>query len=345
MIKTIVAWDLGATKCTAGIVEINEDTQTLYCKKHFTIKLTTAHSLEDLTKQIEMGLDYAMASADAICIGAAGHYDGEFLLLENAYPYPMHFAKLAKQRLWPTYAIIHDYAPIVCATFTAYMDQPKNIKHLNACAARPQGRRVALGIGTGLGLKDGVLFENGDFWLGQNEIGHIGISVPPSTQSDYLKRHQELMTFLRTSLSSINQPLTFEKILSGSGTARLYQFFYSDKKDITPEEVGLKMREGQVPELLDAFAWYAGLFVGTVQLSFMPEGGVWITGGVALKNLAVFDRPDFMAGIYASPAYRVQREAYPLGILCNHEHALMGCGYYASKRLLNKTRQILRPTG
>lgn len=334
--KKIFAWDLGATKCTAGIVEYNPETSALTCKNHFTVKLLQANSLENLISQIETGLEFPMNSADAICIGAAGHFDGECLLLENAYPYPMPFAKIARQHAWPAYAIVHDYAPIVCATFTSYMDQDKNIKRLNTYEMKPEGRRVALGIGTGLGVKDGVLFANGDFWLGKNEMGHIGVPMPPMADKFHLQRHNELIRFLQEKIvHQSNQPLTFEKILSGAGTVRLYQFFYSDDDELTPEAVGLKMREGHVPEMMDAFAWYAGLFVGTIQLSFMPEGGVWITGGVALKNLDVFDRPDFFAGINASPAYRLQREEYPLGILCNHEHALIGCGYYAAWRLLS----------
>lgn len=333
--KTIITWDLGATKCKAGIVKYNPDNQTVECHKHFTVKLADTTSLEDLISQLESGLQFSMPVADAICIGAAGHYDGRYLLHANPYPYPMHFANTAELQGWPTFAVIHDYASIVCATFTAYMDQPDNIKRLNTCAMKTHGRRVALGIGTGLGLKDGVLFENGDFWLGHNEAGHIGITLPPHATHEHLHRHKELMQFLHAKYNeTANQPVTFERILTGKGTVNLHEFFYPDENLLTPEEVGVKMRAGFTPELLDTFAWYLGLFIGTTQLIFMPEGGIWLTGGVTLNHLDLFDRPDFFAGIYASPAYLMQREEYPLGVLCNHEHALIGCGYYAVKRLI-----------
>lgn len=333
--KHIVTWDLGATKCTGGLVEYHPANHGLSCKKHHTVKLADTSSLEDLINQIEDALGFGMSDADAICIGAAGHYDGKFLQHTNPYPYPMHFASVAELRRWPQFAVIHDYASIVCATFTSYMEQPQNIKRLNACPMNQHGRRVALGIGTGLGLKDGVLFENGDFWLGKNEAGHIGVTSPPAASQEHLERHRELMRFLREkNPQQKNTTLTFEQILTGKGTVNLYQFFYPDTKDITPELVGKKMCAGQAVEMLDAFAWYTGLFVGTMQLTFMPEGGVWITGGVAIKNIGVFDRPDFFAGIYASPAYLLQRDEYPLGVMCNHEHALVGSAYYAVKRLL-----------
>jgi glucokinase len=336
MTRTIFTWDLGATKCAAGIIEYQPDTQQLTCKKHCAIKLSDAQSLEELTAQLESQLGMNMHDADAICIGAAGHYDGESLLLEKGYPYPMTFASLAKQKVWPSFAVIHDYAPIVCSTFTTYMDDTRNIKRLNNATMNPYGRRVALGVGTGLGLKDGVLLPNGDFWLGKNEMGHIGITTPPHADAFYTKRHQALMQFLtHTAPNEKNPAITFEKILSGSGMVRLYQFFHPEATDMTPEIVGAKLQAGESTEVADTFAWYLGLFVGTVQLSFMPEGGIWITGGVALNHLHVFDKPDFMNGVYAAPTYQTQREEYPLGVLCNTEHALIGSGFYATKRLLS----------
>lgn len=338
MVKHIVAWDLGATKCTAGLVTYDEQSHALVCQKKMTLKLTAAESLEDLVRQIELGLQTPFSQADAICIGAAGHFDGEMLIHAGMYPFTMHFAKIAEEQHWPPFAVIHDYASIICATFTSYMSDPNNIKRLNTCPMNLHGRRVAFGLGTGLGLKDGVLLPNGDFWFGKNEIGHIGVTAPPVAETHHHKIHHEFIQFMKQEYHmQSEQPLTFEKILSGLGTARLYQFFYPSQRDITPEAVGMKMRSGAPREMLDAFAWYIGLFVGTVQLIFMPEGGVWITGGVALNHLDVFDRPDFHAGIHCSPAYRMQREEYPLGVLSNHEHALLGSGYYAVKRLLSSS--------
>lgn len=334
MIKNIITWDLGATKCNVGLIEYDTENQHLHCKKTFVIKLAHTTSLADLVLQLEQGLNFSMQTADAICIGAAGFYDGQHLLLEGIYPYNMPFAALAAASNWPSYAIIHDYAPIVCSTFTSYMEKNNNVKYLNNATIKPHARRVAFGIGTGLGLKDGVLFPNGDFWLGENEAGHIGIPTPPLAEKEDLQRHQELIKFLLDNKVENHSALTFEKLLSGPGTVRLYQFFHSESDVLTPEQVGQKLRDGKAPETLDALAWYIGLFIGTIQLSFMPEGGIWITGGVSLNHLDVFDHPVLTQGIKSLPAYYSQREHYPLGVLCNQEHALMGGGYYASKRLL-----------
>ncbi|MDR3491696.1 MAG: glucokinase [Gammaproteobacteria bacterium] len=340
MINTFFVWDLGGTKCSAGIIEHNTVSNKIICKKKTSVKLAETTSLEDLIFKLEDNLKMRMSQANAICIGAAGLYDGETLILEGVYPYPMRFAAIAKAQCWPHYAIIHDYASIICSTFTNYMDSPQNVLRLNDSPIDTHGRRVAFGIGTGLGGKDGVLFPDGSFWLGRNEIGHIGVTTPPMADQSALQRHHELIHFLY-SLETSHHPITFEKILSGPGTSRLHQFFYPSQGVLSPEEVGINLREGKASELLNAFAWYTGLFVGTIQLMFMPEGGIWITGGVALNHLEIFQSPEFFAGINASPAYILQREKFPLGVLCNLEHALIGCGYYAANKLFKTNFQNL----
>lgn len=331
MIKNIIACDLGGTKCAAGLLEYDTNTQLIHCKKRYSIKLAATTCLEDLIEQLTDQLEYSFAETDAICIGAAGQFNGEYLNYTGNYPYSMHFAQVAKTNNWPVYSIVHDYAPMVCATFTEHIHQPNQVKFLNHCQPNPHGRRVAVGVGTGLGMKDGVLLKNGDFWLGQNEIGHIGLITPPHANQDYLSLHANLTKFLQ---STEKTALTFEKILSGSGMHRLQQFFCPQQKTLTDEQLGEFLLTPQASELKAAFAWYLGLFIGTVQLIFMPEGGIWLAGGVLLTHTDILEYQEFKAGIEASPAYLDLRQQYPLGLLSHPDHALVGGAYYAVKRLL-----------
>ena len=327
--KNIITLDLGATKCGAALV-IAENKTIFSCQKTVFLKLHNFISLRELIAKIEQDLGCAFSQADAICIGAAGEYDGYQLQRAGGYPYVMNFAELAKQQHWPKFAVIHDYAPIVCATFTDYMN-PQNVKQLTSGTINPFARRVALGVGTGLGLKDGVLFEDGNFWLGMNEMGHMGIPNPSLADPVNLKMHHEFLQFLQD--KNHGTAITFETILSGQGLCRLYQFFYPGNPNLTPEEIGSKWEQGQANESKSAFAWYLGLFVGTVQLVFMPEGGIWMTGGVLIKHVDVCDQKEFFQGIEASPAYLNLRQKFPLGILHNPIHAFIGGAYYALKQL------------
>jgi glucokinase len=320
MQKTFLVWDLGATKCAAAVVAYNVQTQQFHCKNSCHIKLNSVDSLEALILMIEEKLKLRHRDTDAVCIGAAGIYNGVYLHLDNGYPYEMPFAALAKAFRWPSFAIIHDYAPVVCATFTEDIEA----KRINNREIETLGRRIAFGVGTGLGLKDGVLLPNGDFWLGFNEMGHVGVSYTISAPQPILEIHHALMQ---------KESPSFEKILSGKGMLRLHQFLHPETSIRTPEELGELINKNKADETLGLFAFYLGLFTGTVQLSFMPTGGIWITGGVVCNHLSVFERPEFFEGINASPAYLTQRETFPLRVLCDTNAHFIGAAYYASKRL------------
>lgn len=333
--KYILAMDLGATKCAAGIIQYSQHRGDYVCERDCRINLSDTTSLQDLIRQIEAELNCRFADMDAVCAGAAGQFNGEELChLEGVYPYPMRFAELARRENWPHYTILHDYDTVVCATFTSYMHDKNNLLLLNQRKADPCKRRVAFGLGTGVGLKDGVLFPDGNFWLGKNEIGHIGIVHPPAASDDTLRLHQELLKFMREQENMASHlPVTFENVLTGRGLVNMHNFLYPQHATCG-NEVGKKLAAGEAPELMQLFAWYLGLFIGTVQLIFMPEGGIWMTGGVALNNLDVFKQPALHEGIKASPAYLSERSHYPLGVLTNPQHALIGAGFYAVNRLL-----------
>jgi glucokinase len=334
MRKTFVVWDLGATKCAAAIIDYDFHTDQFDCIKTTRVKLTECNSLDELIERIEAELDFKMRRSDAICIAAAGRYNGYEVELEAGYPYAMDFDRIAKKDGWRNMAVVHDYVPVACATFTTYLKQSGNVKQLNKGRQNKFGRRVVLGVGTGLGLKDSVLLPNGDFWLGSNEAGHIGLTFPPKALPHTEVRHREFVKFLKLDGGlREGEVLTFEKILSGNGLKRIHHFV-TGNHEMTPEEISKKMTEGEHQETLEMLAWYLGLFIGTVELAFMPDGGIWITGGVVLKNLALCDQPELWKGIYACPAYRADRELFPLNVMVGPDYALMGCAYYASRRML-----------
>lgn len=328
MKKYYLSWDLGGTKCVAGLIEYQSEKNTYVCLKKTSVLLQDAQSLFDLTAQLESQLQLSMKTVDAICIGAAGQYNGHSLILENGYPYAMPFADVAKALQWPHYAIIHDYATVLCATFTQYLYSTHYVKRLNAADISIFERRVTFGIGTGLGGKDGLLLDNGSFWFGTNEIGFIGL---PALLHVKHPAHTALLSYLEQ--EQPNQAIVFESILSGRGLQLLYRFFYPANPMLSPGEIGNLMEAGKIEELTEAFAWYLGLFIATLQVTFMPAGGIWMTGGVLLKNMGLTQRKSFKEGIHSLPAYLSLRQTYPLGILHHPDWPLIGAAFYANKRL------------
>lgn len=334
MRKTFVVWDLGATKCAAAVIDFDFHLDEFDCLSTTRVPLRDCANLDALVSEIEARLNFSMADADAICIAAAGRYNGYEVELAAAYPYSMDFARVAKKNHWRNMEIVHDYVPVACATFTSYLQQPGNVKTVIEGDIDRFGRKVVFGIGTGLGLKDAVQLPNGDFWLGENEAGHIGLPFPPQTNFHSEERHRDFVRFLiREGGLSQGEVLSFETILSGKGVSKIHHFL-TGQAGLLPEEVGAKLHEAEHKETLKMLAWYVGLFIGTIQLMFMPSGGIWFTGGVVLKNLGLCDQEELFQGIYACPAYQKDRKRFPLHVMLGPDYALMGCAYYASRRLL-----------
>jgi len=330
-----IIWDLGATKCAAALVH---DDGQFHIQKKARVELAQCQSLSDLTQQIESQLQTPFTKADAICIAGAGQYNGEELCLQKPYPFPMTFAKTAQANHWPRFHVIHDYAPIVCRTFVE-MNEQAGYRYLNTVPSDSTGRRVAFGVGTGLGVKDAAPLENGQFWLGCNEMGHIGLTTPSLATSDEIKLHQAFCRFLHEiEVLPASTPITYEMVLSGNGLSRIYQFFYGSDKKLSPKETAEFIAQSNDNQIYKLFAWYLGCFIATVQLTFMPTGGIYINGGVIHRSLQLFSEPYIQAmwrGIKSFPAYWNLRQKMPLIVMEGQDHAFLGGAYYITKRITN----------
>ena len=97
----------------------------------------------------------------------------------------MCFSQVAKSQSWSEFSVVHDYTPVVASTFVMKGDHPA-LQIVREGSLNPTGRRVALGLGTGLGVKNAIQTDLGQCWYGQNEVGHIGLSRPPAVDSVYL---------------------------------------------------------------------------------------------------------------------------------------------------------------
>jgi glucokinase len=326
--KIIIIWDLGATKCALGIVRYQPHTKTFYCQQHFTTPLREHDSLDALIAYLEQKMQQKMHEADAILIAAAGIYAHGRLEAVNPYPFLMDFDRVAKNAHWPFFQVVHDYVPVIAATFLPESQDAAHVQILRNGQRKDFARRLVFGLGTGLGIKDGVLLPQRSFWLGNNEFGHIGIPFPPLASAAEQQRHEALLAFIQLS-SSAYPAITFESILSGRGITHLHQFATQGEKKLKPHEVGQLLQNGLAEDTLALFAWYLGLLISTLELAFMPAGGIWMTGGILQKHFNVLLHPELQRGMVAVPAYWETRQLFPLAAIKSETLVFLGGAYYA----------------
>lgn len=332
-----IVWILDVMDCRAAIVENHENNFNII--KQCQCRLDHFISLKEMGAKISELLEMNHADADAICIASNGEYNGYELIIENfcydKLPYPLNFQTLSEEDHWPTFFVIKDYAPIICRTF---IDNEYNIKTIHAGQSSTSGRRVALGIDNMLGMNDAILLPNGQIWVGSNEIGHVGLSHPAVYQVCEALQHQELIDFLHHHEETNSQIITFDTILSKKGLVLLHQFAEKLDKPIPIEEIHAIIETDPASPALQIFARYLGLFINMVEFSFMPTGGIWITGKI-VEQFNLFEIPllNFvLRGRDLSPFYKNVRDQFPLKILQGQDHAFLGAGFYINNVLQHR---------
>ncbi|MBV53285.1 MAG: hypothetical protein CL816_04360 [Coxiellaceae bacterium] len=345
--RSYIVWDLGGTKCAAAHVSVTED-EVYSIVKTDTVRLTEVDSLEAMVERFETHLDLRFSEADAMCIAGAGLYDGEKLVNANPYPFEMHLGTMASREHWPELSVVHDYTPVICRGFIdAGRCYSEGIITINSGTMDPHGRRIAFGMGTGLGLKDGVMLPSGELWLGHNEMGHIGLSCPPFASKEDMERHTAWLAFLQSHYPEL--PVSFETVLSGRGLALLHQFSAGLKEPVSPRQVQIEVAQDSdiTQKTLSLYTWYLGLFLCTVQLAFMPSGGIWMAGGLVERVPQIFSdqyRDYLQRGLSSSSVYADFRESIPVFGLIEPPHVLLGAAYYAHHRQTIEQREMLVKT-
>jgi glucokinase len=338
MARRYLVWDLGATKCAAAVVLV--DSSGFRVERTASLLLSSVSSLASMASCLHQKLQLDLAEISGICIAAAGCYDGAQLHLASGYPFSMCFAEVARVQQWPDFSVVHDYTPVVASTFV-YEQTDDAVLMLRSSPVDRSARRVAFGVGTGLGLKDALAVPSGELWFGENEAGHIGVTLPPDCDPVRRELFQDFMRFLSSELALKSTSVTFETVLSGGGFAAIFRYFSRSKTAKTPEIAQIEMEQNDLyrQQTLGLLGWFLGLFVGTLELVFMPKGGIWIGGGVIKKNLALFSEDfldDFWSGVACSPAYTLQRETFPIGVLKSDHSIYVGGAFYAHNMCAQK---------
>lgn len=181
------------------------------------------------------------------------------------------------------------------------LDSESECDKLQDAPVMPGGPIAVLGAGTGLGECFLTPGENGDYEVWPTEGGHAEFAP---RQDGVSKLQFELCQYLLIKFSG-NSRISVERIVSGRGIANIYQFlawkfpekinktvhrrFLGTLDGLVEEDpaVIVEAARGQQCELCDSaleifFSAY-GSEAGVLAMTYMPFGGLFVTGGVTNK--------------------------------------------------------------
>lgn len=319
----ILAGDIGGTKTLLAIYDDN------HCVAKHTFpsaNFSTFHSL--LTEFLTL---IPTVHIDAVCIGVAGAIVNGNCETTNL-PWKLVCSEIAAQLNCAKVKLLNDLE----AAAWGVLSLPENdFVDLNPHAQIEQGNCAVLAAGTGLG--EAIIFYDGkNHHVIATEGGHCDFAPTDSQQ-------MALLAFMQ---ARFRDHVSYERLVSGSGIEAIHEFLEESNVGALSYKTETQLTQGQdkaaiigaaavagndelCVETLELFSKIYGAEAGNLALKCLPRGGVYLTGGIALKCLSILQKGAFLEGFLAKGRFRAMLEKIPVKVCTQPEVVLLGALHYA----------------
>ena len=318
----ILAGDLGGTKANLGLFDVKAGKLVQVARRKYA---TAAYDgLEALLTEF---LTETGGKVTAASFGIAGPVVANRVHATN-FPWIVDGAALARHLGVSRVRLLND---LESAAFGIGVMEPEDLETIHPGTPAPQATRAVIAAGTGLG--EAILFWDGNQHVPMaTEGGHADFA--PQTE-----QQAELWKFLKQS----HENVSVEIILSGGGFKRVHEFLDPsrrhdfDQPGVDPAP-GITERglSGECPvcaSTLDLWVDMYGSEAGNLALHSMARGGIFITGGIAVKILPKMTTGRFVAALRNKEKMEAYLEQIPVVIVLNENCPLMGAAFVAWKGL------------
>ena len=169
--------------------------------------------------------------------------------------------------------------------------------------------RAILGVGTGLGCATLVPYGQNDWLALPSEAGHI--------QCPFEKEERTYADWLKSKLKK--NVIEAEDVLSGRGLQNLHTFMTGKVEE--PKQVLAATGESSTQYWWSGFY---GRFCRILALTVLPLGGLWISGGISIKNPKLV-RSEAFANEFNLSDTVLKNTSIPLFLFKNEQVGLYGC--------------------
>ena len=328
----ILAGDIGGTN--TRIAFFNEEGGRL--KFALEEKIYPSHNYKSLNEILALVLREHGRNVDAACFGIAGPVLNGKVETPNL-PWVADAAEISQQLGTRNVWLINDLHAHAWGIDDL---QPQDFVHLNPIEISG-GNAALIAAGTGLG-------EAGLYWDGARrhafpcEGGHCDFAP-----RDDIEIH--LLQYLRNRFPRVS----YERVLSGPGFRNIYEFLRDTGTEEEP--AWLKQELGQLEDpaplisnyglhekaaictrTLDIFVSIYGAEAGNLALKMMATGGVYLSGGIAIKILEKLKGPAFLQAFVTKGRLQSLLETIPVRVIANDTVGLLGAARYALNKLAHK---------
>ncbi|MBI2558171.1 glucokinase [Candidatus Woesearchaeota archaeon] len=330
----ILGADIGGTNANFGIFGVKNNFPKLLVSYHFESK-----KLKGIYSAINKVLgdaktDYGVNITKA-CFGVAGAVSPkrDFVRLTNAELDLSTKKLLAKTKLRKA-ALVNDFEAV---GYGINLLSKNDVRTIKRAKKMPKAPIVIVGAGTGLGKTTLIYDEHYKAYIPINsEAGHSDFAVQTLQEL-------ELINFIKK-YKKINK-VNYEEILSGRGLVNIYSFLRKNKGFKQTKYTKVIDKSKNKPELISKYkkidktcktafeifkTAYAN-FAKNMALDALAFGGVYITGGIAPKNMEIFDN-EFVNIFECSPKMGYVLKKMPIYLILNYDVGLLGAGFFGARQ-------------
>jgi glucokinase len=193
--------------------------------------------------------------------------------------------------------------------------QKKDILTLRQAKALKKEPKAFIAPGTGLG--EAILVKVKPLTILPTEGGHIFFSPLNEEEFNYLKF-----------LESKGEELSWEKALSGKALSFWYEYYFG--KDMEPYQITENAKKGDKKALkvINKFFELLGRKISQLAFYSLPEGGIYIAGGViqALIDFLVKDefKQTLLEGYFKNQKLKDLLEKFSINVIIHPNPVLLG---------------------
>lgn len=331
-----LAADIGGTNSNFGIFSRTPEKPILTLTLHYK-----SREIVDFTLFMKKVIDYvrtqyAIEITEA-CIGAAGIvYPHRISARPTNLSITINTNQIKKMTGIDDLFLINDFEAVALGR---EMVDSKDIITINKGAVYRYHANIGfIGAGTGLGKSMLVWHRDEKRYLPvSSEGGHADAVFHTSLEfalNEYIHTHY------------VKCPVSWEMILSGAGIQRIYHFLgnrnnYLEteytreiaKTDFNPDRISYYAQRD--PQSKDTFNMYRTFYARVTKnfvLDSLALNGIYIAGGIASKNMALFLDPLFMKEFVRCGKQRKQLEKVPVLLITDYNVSLYGAVVAAQLR-------------
>lgn len=290
----LLVGDIGGTKTALGVAQTDGETVTLIEPRRYPS--TAFDSLDQIVRRYcgETGLICRFAA-----FAVAGPIQNRCCETTNL-PWTLDADQLEASFGFAGVYLLNDLEAVAWGVDAL---GPQDLAVIHPGAGAAEGNACVVAAGTGLG-QAGLYWDGVRHHAFATEGGHTDFA--PADELEFA-----LLMHLKTRFGRVS----WERVVSGMGIAALYEFLLTHRACESPVWLQQAIAEGgdtaaavaqaaadaRCPvcrETMDLFLRLYGREAGNTALKQMAFGGVFLAGGIALKNLSAMRNGEFLKGFF-----------------------------------------------